>query len=196
MFRWLIQVFHFTGRKWHLPSPSRSQCSQLGQASFSPAPGARKHRDLHLVTLKGKEHSQQSTGPTCFKEACLTWFTASLIQCLSILWFQSFNCELFQGLGCSWVMMLRTPNPRTAAAPSVMPTTSMGRNQPAVCYKLVLGGCPQAQRQLDPCLLPPQLMFSQDIDKLNNLQKNPSMCFTSVHPLSVLTVLHHKKKRE
>lgn len=27
----------------------------------------------------------------------------------------------------------------------------MVRNQPQ-CYRLVLGGCPQAQRQLDPCL--------------------------------------------
>lgn len=68
-FRPLIQVFHFAGRKWHLPSPSKSQSSQLGQASFSPAPGARKHTDLHLVISNSKEHGQQSTAPTCFKQA-------------------------------------------------------------------------------------------------------------------------------
>lgn len=39
---------------------------------------------------------QQSTAPTCFKQACLTWFTVSLIQCLSIPWFQFFNCKLLQ----------------------------------------------------------------------------------------------------
>lgn len=198
-FRWLIQVFHFTDRNWHLPSASRSQCSQVGQALFSPALVARKHTDLHLVILNREEHGQQSTAPTWFRQACLTWFTVSLISVfvntlIPILQLWGLPRQ-HQGGGCSWVMMLRMPNPRAAPATSVIPTASNGEKSTTVLHA-GSGWMPMHSRQPDPCLLPPQLMLSHHNDKLNNLQKKHCMCFTSVHPLSVLTVLHHKKKRD
>lgn len=171
--RWLIQVFHFTGTKWHLPSPSRSQCSQLSQAPFSPALGARKHIALHLVISNGTEHGQQSTAPTCSRHACLTWFTVSdsvfVSTLIPVLQLGVFPRQ-HQGSGCSWVMMLRMPNARPAEATSVTPTTSNGEKSTAV-LQTGSGWCPRAQRQLDPCLLPLQLMPSHHIVNLNNLQK-------------------------
>lgn len=58
---YLIQVFHFTGRKQqvssspsHLPSPSRSQCSQLGQGPFLLVSSTRKQVAIPLVILNSK----------------------------------------------------------------------------------------------------------------------------------------------
>lgn len=133
---------------------------------------------------------QQSTAP--FKQACLTWFTVSLIQCLSIPWFQFFSFSK----AASRIRMQLSNDAQNAQPQNCSSHLSNAPSQQwweiSQCYKV--GGCPWAQRELDPWLLPAQLMLTHYIDKLNNLQKKHSVCFTSVHPLSVLTVLHDKKK--
>lgn len=182
-FRWLFQVFHFTGRKWHLPSPSRSQCSQLSQVPFSPALGARKQIALHLVISNSTEHSQQSTAPPGFKHACLTWFTVSDAVFVSTL-IPVLQLGVFprqhQWSGCSWVMMLRIPNPQWWEI-----------NHSATDWFWV-----DAHRHRDNLIhvsatsadaLTPHCQVKQFAEK-------NSVCFTSVHPLSVLNVLYYKKK--
>lgn len=183
----LIQVFHFTGRKWHLSSPSRSQWTQCSQAPSCPAPGARKHTDPHLVISASRalppSNKLVSPGSQCL------WF--------SVCQYPDSNSSAASFSKAASRIRMQLSNDAQNAQPQNC--SSHLSNAPSQqwweisqCYKV--GGCPRAQRELDPWLLPAQLMLTHYIDKLNNLQKKHSVCFTSVHPLSVLTVLHDKKK--
>lgn len=129
-FQMLDPCFPFYRQEMALAITQKVPVFTAGPGSFLPCTRCKETQISIWLSLPAEHcpHVLQTSLSHLVHSVFDSVFVNTLIP---ILQFRGFPRQ-HQGSGCSWVAMLRMPNPRTAAATSATPTTSNGEKSSTV----------------------------------------------------------------